>query len=692
MKLLPSYLYRFLKSQDPQQSTTSLANNQYIMVNVTLTPPDSLDLLEHKAHLSVYEKFDKKLSHLSLLHFSCYFSTAIGSAYRVHAYFNSQAELMAELCFSVQTSQNTYTSMPIKECHPEWVAFFTQQSVLASTKWLNTINQKIYEYLNDLDKQHKRIETKCFELMGVPSKRNEYCEQLKAILKNLDKRAQYVEDPRETFSSINYTRRVIHSIESELELEHLMRAKTKTRKPLSEKSNDHYQVVGTLSTPPKAKKGQINASEGIWRNIASMLADFERFKNLPVDSDLMTTNLSPLRRMKSTLLQMEDQEVLQLSIENQIQLRQFSVALDTLGLQFLRYILTVDRNHPQRLQVAQSLDLFRYLLNTSDYISAIENNDFALIRKLIETNEAFMTAPIKLSIRKAVFPSLMHYCMFLAHQHAMPAWVVPCTKLLMEKGMSLLILDNITHLTFLEWIQLNPKHPLYGNLKNMSLILDLTTYVQLRHTLNNGLKEGRLPAQQRIALKNKIDLYDQMIVMIRDNPKLVITMKQTTLNEAFQKNMDFFSFEEKMYLYLDKIFMERNKKILELSNVVQGMVPQEALNQAIKSIDYKAAVDQIDFSTIASKSFEERKRFTMDMIDLAIAQLEASRMMIFGVNLGDQSSQIGGCLSMFFTAVRAMGIFAAANMPGEKQPIPIESRVEELDSDSGGSVTKKFFV
>ena len=82
--------------------------------------------------------------------------------------------------------------------------------MLSSTKWLNKANQAIYEHLNFLDIEHKAIEAKCFELMDIATKRKEYCEQLKEILKNLDKRAQYVEDPRETFTSINYTKRVIY--------------------------------------------------------------------------------------------------------------------------------------------------------------------------------------------------------------------------------------------------------------------------------------------------------------------------------------------------------------------------------------------------------------------------------------------------------------------------------------------------
>ena len=75
----------------------------------------------------------------------------------------------------------------------------------------------------------------------------------------------------------------------------------------------------------------------------------------------------------------------------------------------------------------------------------------------------------------------------------------------------------------------------------------------------------------------------------------------------------------------------------------------------------------------------------MHMLDILLDQLEASRVLIFGINLGDKASQVLGRLGVLDSAIRTLGLFAAAIMPNmddRQQPLHQETRVVELDSNS----------
>lgn len=682
MKLRPSYLFQYLTSKHHQNSLAEQKKDQYVMVHIPLTPPESFGFRTHKAHISIYEQYDKKLPHLSLMHFSCYFTTQSDQSYRIHAYFDIQGELMAEPCFAKEIGQNKYTSLAIDACNPEWVAFFAHQAMTSVSHWFNATKHAIYQHLARLDAQYEKLDARSMELSSAPLKRKEYLSSLEALQVLLKQRARYIEDPREANVSIFYTKKLILSLQNAQACEDLLAAETKRAKTKREIPDNAYGVVWTSSSQHKKKKAhQLTPAQEVSSMFIPLVTRFNEFKGLVLDISLLARDFSPFARIERELLLLEDCNISAWTIEDQIQLRQFSVAFDALGLQFLRYVISADPTHPQRAQAMQSLGVFRSMLTVTDYIAAIERQDLPLIMQLIDTHEAFLDAPIKLSVRRTQFPSLMHYCMTLAQQPSMPDWVVPCTKFLMEKGASLLILDS-HRLTFLEWILLNSTHPLNSILGDMSMILDLKVYVQLRYTLNEALKVGSFSHQQRVSLQSKVAIYDNVIGILRDNRKLSQVTNQSNLYEATKKFQRILSFDEKMQMLLEPTYMDKMNRLIQLSSVIQRMVPQELLNQTIKSTDYKSIFGIIDVDRLASKSFDEKKEFLSNGLDIGIQQFEALRMMLFGKNLDDPSSQFSGLVGLLGSGVRAMheihsmGIFSKQNEASSSPP-----RVVELESD-----------
>lgn len=491
------------------QLKTHLQGGQYYFFPLGLPSQkvniDHFELYEH--HLSVNESPVTTLDCMSDLHYTAFFKGKGNCRYRLHVYFNNNAEIIAKPYFSECNFDGSFKPVACSVYSEVFACLAKQHTQTLLIKLVEAKNNELASYKKAYNEVDLTLSTLCMDPLKNKDMIIDLISRQIGMIESIESLTQFSTRSSE-LSELVGRKHLLRILGRSI-----LTAKPEVSPPASESSSS--SAPPTLpATKPLAKN----------KAPAQKTALQEKQENLPEELEHLENNYAQLLKLPSS--NCSDSRRLLADLhpklwELEFKLRHFAEPEFAMIRRFEKLKKEVEKNAKLQLlnllltgkfNEAKELASFYTLIPENTALLALQRDNKALFEFLLKNN--IVDARIsQFEIKEVNYHSLLDFC--FSNQK------LDLLKVLLNHKVSLLEINPKTNLPFATELVNNPNHPLYPALQQANTHAEQLMYSRLERILhlclpttsNRTLCEKALQFCQTQKIKLQFNTIEQLEAM-----------------------------------------------------------------------------------------------------------------------------------------------------------------------------------